>query len=156
LTARVAIDANLLLLLIVGEANRGWIAQHKRLRAYNEDAYELLIEIIGDASRVIVTPNVMTEVSNLACQGMAEPGCSQIREILRIFACRVDERYTRSRHAVEQRHYGRLGLTDAVLLQNPDPDVTLWTDDLDLYLAAAAASMPVQNFTHLRRTRGLL
>jgi hypothetical protein len=154
--ARVAIDANLLLLLVVGEASRDWIALHKGLRAYDENAYELLVEIVGDLSHAIVTPNVLTEVSNLACQGIAEPGCTQVRETLATFARQVEERYTKSSLAVDQEHYRRLGLTDAVLLLGAERDVTLWTDDLDLYLAAANAGLRAKNFTHYRRSRGLL
>ena len=154
--SKVAIDANLLLLLVVGEANRGWIARHKGLRAYDLEAFELLVEIIDDVSRVIVTPNVLTEVSNLACQGITEPGCSRIRAVLAEYVRAAEERYVQSRDAVAQNDYQRLGLTDAVLLLSSEPNVTLWTDDLDLYLAAARANLPVENFTHLRRSRGLL
>ena len=58
--SRVAIDANLMLLLVVGEANRRWIARQKGLRVYDDEAFDLLIEGIGDVSRIVVTPNVPT------------------------------------------------------------------------------------------------
>jgi hypothetical protein len=153
---RVAIDVNLLLLLVVGDANRSWIARHKRLKAYDDKAFDLLVEVIGDVSRMVVTPNVLTEVSNLACQGIAEPGCTQVRRVLAQYAVKASECYIESRVAVSHSEFLRLGLTDAVLLMNKDSDLRLWTDDLGLYLAAIAANLPVENFTHLRRSRGLL
>ena len=94
--SRVAIDTNLLLLLVVGETDRGWIKHHKRLGAYDIDAYELLVEIIRDISRVVVTPNILTEVSNLACQGIFEPGCTKVRQVLAAFARRIDEEYRKA------------------------------------------------------------
>lgn len=153
---RVALDANLLLLLVVGATARRFIRYSKRLGAYREPDFDLVLGIIRSASELIVTPNVLTEVSNLAPQGISEPGASEVGLVLADLARRSREVYVPSRDAVERPEYRRLGLTDAVLMDVALTGAVLWTDDLALYLAAAERGVPSCNFTYLRRERGLL
>jgi hypothetical protein len=57
------VDANLLLLLVVGATSRDYIEKHKRLRdTYTKDDYDLLVKMIGQYSNIIVLPNVLTEL----------------------------------------------------------------------------------------------
>ncbi len=59
------VDANLLVLLIVGNVNYGHIPKHKRTKAYTVDDYHKLCSILGKVGQIFVTPNILTEVSNL-------------------------------------------------------------------------------------------
>lgn len=152
---RIILDSNLLLLLIIGEADRGLIGSHKRLRQYDDGAFDLLTEVVRNATHLFLTPNVLTEVSNLACQGVSATSKSRIRDTLAAFSRLAEEIYIPSRRAVGNGAYLRLGLTDAVLLEVGHGSM-LWTDDMDLYLAAASLKLPVENFTHLRAERGNL
>ena len=52
----VVLDASIFLLLVVGTASRSYVGAHKRLRAYSEEDYDLLVDWISDAARVVVTP----------------------------------------------------------------------------------------------------
>ena len=63
----VIIDANLLPLVIVGRASRAYVERHKRWDNFSLEDYDCLAELLKTASRIIVTPNVLTEGSNLAC-----------------------------------------------------------------------------------------
>ncbi|MCH9807815.1 MAG: hypothetical protein K0U74_08795 [Alphaproteobacteria bacterium] len=153
----MALDSNLLLLLVVGETDLRLIERHRRLRAYDLDSYRLIAEMVVDASRILVTPNVLTEVSNLGCYGISEPGCSQIRATLRMLVKQAGEVYLPSSDAMGAHEFQRLGLTDATFLQIQWPeDCTLWTDDLDLWLAANARGVKVQRLLDMRQERGLL
>ena len=46
------IDANLLVLLVVGSEDRGLIAGHRRLRGYTADDFDRLLGIIESVERV--------------------------------------------------------------------------------------------------------
>ena len=70
------IDANLLLLLVVGNANPSAIARHRRLQEFTPDDYYMLIDLISQVQQVLVTPNTLTETSNLLGQH-GEPERSQ-------------------------------------------------------------------------------
>ena len=52
----VAIDSNLLLLLIVGSASRDYIAKHKRLKSFDSSDFDLLREQLSVASAIVLTP----------------------------------------------------------------------------------------------------
>ena len=62
------IDANLLVLLVVGSTDRDLIPKHRRLRVFAKEDYDLLIRFITQVDRVYVTPNTLTETSNLLAQ----------------------------------------------------------------------------------------
>ena len=84
------IDANLLLLLVVGSVSLGAIARHRRLREFTWDDYGILINLIGQVERVLVTPNTLTETSNLL--GLhGEPERSRFFERLRFIIEQVEE-----------------------------------------------------------------
>lgn len=60
------IDANLLLLYIVGSFNIDTIINKRftKTNGFNKDEYNLLMYIIDKAKKIIVTPNILTEVCN--------------------------------------------------------------------------------------------
>ena len=64
------IDANLVLLKIVGDVRPGWIGHRPRTSHFTANDYEILDRLLASfvahfGSRLVVTPNVLTEVSNL-------------------------------------------------------------------------------------------
>ena len=145
----VLLDANLLILLIVGTADRTYIGKHKRLRDYAEDDFNLLLRIIAPMSPIIVTPNILTEASNLVSQ-IAEPARTQIAMTFRALVGVVEERYVESRRAVDQIEFPRLWLTDSGILDEMSETRVLLTADLELYLAALHRGHQAINFNHLR------
>src|ERR1700748_375819 len=77
------LDANLLVLFTVGAASKDYIEKHKRLRAYTVRDYDLLCKaFIRIARQVIVTPNTVTEASNLIRQ-IADPARTHIARVFR-------------------------------------------------------------------------
>ena len=144
----IVLDANLLLLLVVGLTSRAYISKHKRLQGYEELDFDLLICLIGSAD-VIVTPNTLTETSNLVGQ-IREPARKQIYQRIRQMLTRLEERYIQSARAAEYKEFPRLGLADAAQLDVTGESHTLLTSDLDLYLAATARGLKAANFNHYR------
>ena len=148
------VDANLLLLWVVGRASREYIKDrvHKKLDAYSLEDFDLLSEILSKAPRVILTPNTLTEVSNHA-DWVKEPAKSEISAVLRCLAQAsdgVEEHIVASATATNRREFSRLGLTDSVLLELASGAWEILTADNHLYLAAAHAGYPATNFNHLR------
>jgi hypothetical protein len=148
-TASLVLDSHLLLLFVVGTTSRDYISKHKRLREYTQDDFTLLSELVSSAQGVFVTPNTLTEASNLVGY-IGEPARGHIYEVLGALIQSTEERYQESRRAAGRSEFLRLGLTDAVLLEATGTSHTLLTADLDLYLAATARGGPAVNFNHLR------
>ena len=144
------IDTNLLVLLVVGSVGRDLIEKHRRLSGYTAEDYEILIDLIDQVDRVYVTPNTLTETSNLLAQHR-EPERSRFFDRLRFIIQESEEVVVASAQASSNIEFNRLGLTDAALLEAVTPDTPLVTVDFDLYLAANAEGQEVAlNFTHLR------
>lgn len=144
------IDTNLLVLFVVGTASKEYIAKHKKLTEFTVEDYDRLVKIIARASEVLVTPNTLTETSNLAAY-INEPARSKVLNVLRtVIASASQERYVPSSVAAERKEFVRLGLADAVLLEIAAKDVTLLTTDFDLYNTALAKGAQALNFNHLR------
>lgn len=153
---RVALDANLLLLLVVGASSRDWIAGHKRLRQYDAEAYDLLIKVIAGADKLLITPNVLTEVSNVLDWSVSEPRRSALRQEFSDFVVSVCEVYHPSASAVVDPDFLVLGLADCAWLGCINAETVLLTDDLLLFSAAVSRGSIAFNFTHLRMEAGLL
>lgn len=143
------IDTNLLVLFVVGTADKGYIAKHKKLTAFTVEDYEMLVRMVSGASEVLVTPNTLTETSNLAAY-INEPARSKVLAVLRTVIAGSQERYVPSSTAAQRSEFIRLGLADAALLEVAAKNITLLTTDLDLYCAALAKGALALNFHHLR------
>ena len=145
------IDANLLVLLVVGTTDRGLIPKHRRLRRFTEDDYDLLVDLIIGDGPALVTPNTLTEASNLLAQHR-NPERSRLFDVLRLFIEDTKEVVVASVDAAGNNSFNQLGLTDAALLEVVTTDTPLITVDVKLYLAALAKGPDAAvNFTHLQR-----
>ena len=143
------IDANLLVLLVVGSEDRALIDRHRRLRDYTAADFDALLDIVGD-ELVLVTPNTLTEASNLLGQHR-DPQRSRLYGRLRWLIEESKEIIVRSADAASNGAYGRLGLTDAALLEVATAGTPVVTADVALYHAALAKDRAAAvNFVHHR------
>src|SRR6266481_2713988 len=62
----VLIDANLLLLHVVGAHDRRLVSTFKRLSAFAPEDLDTLVAVTRHFRSILVTPHILTEVSNLA------------------------------------------------------------------------------------------
>lgn len=137
------------MLLAAGMVSRRHIGKHRNLRAFSEEDYDVLLQLISKASRILVTPNTLTEASNLASQ-IRDPDRGRIREALRRIVNEAEEHYVPSRAAAARKEFLWLGLTDAAFLELPDIDATLLTVDGKLHQDTLANGRRSINFNHLR------
>lgn len=151
---RIAVDANLLLLLIVGRTAPKWIGQHQRLKTYTAQDYKMLVEVIANARSLLVIPHCIAEASNLLPQGLTEPLRASMFQSLKAMIDGSEEEYVASSRAAAEVSYTRLGITDAAWLVALNDRTTLLTDDNELYIAASSRGSNVVNFSHLRMAKG--
>ena len=129
MVAEALVDANLLILLVVGSVDPHLIRKNKRTRNFTPRDYDLLLDLIGE-KRVFVIPNTLTEASNLLTPH------PRFAAKLRDLIDGSTEETVSSATAARSAAFPRLGLTDAVLLEVASPARPLITVDLDLYVAA--------------------
>lgn len=143
------IDANLLVLLVVGSVGRRQVGVHRRARRFTPEDYERLLGMIGALERVLVTPNTLTEASNLLKSRSDRRSDRRFLDRLRLVIDRSEEVVVASAEAARNAAFPRLGLTDAALLEAVSEERPLITTDLDLYIAALSKGENAAfNFTH--------
>lgn len=115
--------------------------------------YDRLRRLIRRFGRVFVTPNTLTETSNLLAQHR-DPERSRFFRRLRFIIEKSEEIVIASEVAASNSAFARLGLADAALLEAVTAETPLVTVDVDLYRAALSKGPNTAvNFTRLRRRR---
>ena len=147
--SRLLIDTNLLVLFVVGTASTEYISKHKKLTEFTVEDYEVLLKIVAQAEEILVTPNTLTETSNLVAY-IGEPARTQVLQCLSVIIAEAKEKYVPSSPVAQRREFIWLGLTDTALLEASEQDVTLLTTDFNLYCAALKQGDTAFNFNHLR------
>ena len=144
------LDTNLLVLLVVGSVSRDLISKHRRLEDYTVEDFDILVEVLEGVNQLYVTPNTLTETSNLLGQH-GDPERSLLMGRLEFLIHESQEITVASTKASSNQNFQRLGLTDAVLLEAATEEIPLLTVDFSLYLAAIASGEErAINFTPYR------
>ena len=102
------LDTNLFVLLVVGSESRDLISKHRRLEHYSDEDYDILLEVLRDADQLFVTPNTLTETSNLVSQHR-EPERSLLMRRLQYFI-----------------HVSEEIVVASVLMPHPTPSTRSW------------------------------
>jgi hypothetical protein len=61
---KLLVDTNILLLYIVGSLSLDRIARHKRTDTFTVEDYRLLDRVLRQFGGIVVSPDILTEVSN--------------------------------------------------------------------------------------------
>lgn len=147
---QVILDTNLLVLFVIGMTDINLIEKHKRTQIFDVDDFELLKNTISKFDQIVVTPQILTETSNL----LSQADTSTKSAILNTYALLLElqkEEYMTSISIVKHESFTRFGLTDCGILLMLDQERTLITTDAKLYYEAAKLSNNAVNFNDFRR-----
>jgi rRNA-processing protein FCF1 len=146
--ARLLVDANLLVLYIVGRVAPRRIREFKRTSQYDENSYLVLDRFITQFKELYTLPHVLSEVSNLTDLRGTERAAA--REELKKLIVLHKEPNSPSAAATNHRVYDRLGLTDAAIATMArQHHCAVLTDDLELHLALQREGVHSWKFAHL-------
>ena len=142
----ILLDTNLLLLLWVGRWNPKMIAHHKRTVQFDQSDFEMLERFVATFQRVVVTPSILTESTNLIRQhrNRRDISATLIEQITPL-----DERFRPSVEVIGETAFVPLGLTDAGIITQARDGWLVLTVDFDLVNALNAEGLNVLNFFHL-------
>lgn len=150
---RILIDTNLLILLVVGGTDTALIVKHKRTRSFEPDDYVLLVSMLSSFDKIVVTPHILAETSNLIAQ-TDEVTRDRLRRTFANLIPLQDEVHHPASNTILHQAFLRLGLADCAILDLVDDDLSLITTDLDIYLQASKQHPDSAiNFNHVRQSR---
>lgn len=117
----VIVDANLLLLLLVGDLSPARVEQFKPTRSHFVAAdYVRLKELLTGLDRLVVTPHILTEVSNFLGKASSQEGTYALRSHLAESIGRFDIQDVPIAALVsagdDKQIFCTLGLTDAGII----------------------------------------
>jgi hypothetical protein len=144
----VLVDTNLLVLFLVGRVNRRRILNFKRTGDFVIEDYDLLVRLIAWFGKLIATPHVLSQVSDLT--DLTGNELTAIRELFKVLVEKVEESYDTSRLLVGDPAFKRLGLTDATIATVCSRGVLVLTADAELHVALQERAIDALNFNHIR------
>ncbi|HEX8691401.1 MAG TPA: PIN domain-containing protein [Longimicrobium sp.] len=148
-TAGVLVDTNLLLLYFVGALDPDRIPRFKRTNTFTPEDHALLRRFLGRFERVVTTPHILAEVSNLAGElsGAVRDG------VFAKFAAGItlmEERHAPAAELAAQPSFPRFGLTDTAVVHHARGRYLVLSDDFRLSQYLQHQGVDVINFNHLR------
>jgi hypothetical protein len=144
------LDTNVLLLLYVGLVDRAIISRFKRTQMFAPEDFDMLRGIVARFEKIVTTPHILTEVSNLADRLTGQDHVVFWR-LFRSTIAAFDERHEYSRLVAGEPVFSRLGLTDTAISRIASAgSVTVLTVDVDLWAHLLSAGVVAHNFNHVR------
>jgi hypothetical protein len=144
----VLVDSNLLVLLLVGTVNTKRILSFKRTQDFTLEDFDLLVKLITWFGKVIVTPHVLSQVSDLA--DLSGKELRTIRRLFKTVVETIEESYDSSRGLVSDPIFEHLGLADAAIATVCSRGILVLTADLELQLALEKRGGEALNFNYVR------
>jgi hypothetical protein len=144
----VLVDANLLVLLLVGAVNKRRILQFKRTQSFTIEDFEPLVCLINGFGKLISTPHVLSQVSDLADLSGKEQ--REIRQMFKSLVVELIEEYDTGQVLVADPLFERLGLADAAIAAVCSRGILVLTTDVELQLALQRRGADALNFNHVR------
>jgi len=111
---RILLDANILLLLLIGSFERSRIAQFKRTAGFSEFEFDQLVGFLRAFTQIVTTPHILTEVSNLG-NALPEHLKGSWGDHFAIRAGSFVEVFEKSKSLMEGPVFRVFGLTDAAI-----------------------------------------
>lgn len=155
----ILVDTNLLLMLLVGVVDDKQLG-HGRLGRYTKQHHQVLGKSLQRFEKLITTPHILTEVSNLGGQQLkgehlekfftllSSPGLFNIKSVTDL----TIERHI-SRRDVGTLHIAKFGLTDSAIIKLCTTESLgrplLISDDFPLYEIVARLKGDAVNFNHI-------
>lgn len=110
----VLVDSSPLLLLLVGTFDESLVERFKRLSGYDSSDFDLLVQFLA-GRRVLVTPGVLAEVSNMAMQ-LGREGFQRLVDRNIQGLRQMGESYVTKDIILEAPELKKVGVTDTSLV----------------------------------------
>lgn len=146
---KLLIDTEPLVLLIVGSSVRGELRNHGAIKdKYDNKDYDILISFVKKYKQIIVTPNILTEVSHhISCTSGDDK--FRVNAFFKDFIKTHLEIYISSK-TILKSPFWELEIADNASLEAIDSETDFLTSDSELFKACLSLEKSVINFNRIR------
>ena len=145
----ILVDTNILLLYFVGQVDPNIISRFNRTEQFTIEDYTVLCNLLKYFQKIVSTPNILTEISNLS-QQIRDPARSKLFDNFSNQIHVIEEHYIKSKVAANNDNFEKFGLTDIVIIELVAGRFLLLTDDFKLSQYLLKKTIDVINFNHIR------
>ena len=145
----VLVDSNLLLLLFIGSYEKELIPKFKRTDKFLIEDFETLLNFLNFFQQIVTTPNVLTEVSNLANQ-LPEHTKAGFYSLFHSLIAHWNEQFISTSRLLSDAQLRILGIADLSISALAARPILVLTDDFRLAGKLQQRGLDVVNFNHLR------
>ena len=146
----ILVDANLFLGFLIGSLHPRHLTDCRATtKHFGPEDFPLLKSFLGQFKRIVTTPHVLTEVSNLAGR-LPLSLHTEFRVLFRTIINRLSEQSMPSRTVSAHDDFLRFGLTDTAISLLSSGRFLVLTDDASLAGLLATRRIDVVNFNHVR------
>jgi hypothetical protein len=147
----LVVDANLLVLIVVGSLAPERIERFARTKKYTGDDFNLAREFIARFRWTVTTPHILSQVSDLLQfqRVHGDLGAAIIATLRHIYAT-THELQVPARNLAREPSYPEIGLADCSIMDAASRGCTIFSDDLALHNVALSRGYKSINFTEHR------
>lgn len=145
----VLLDTNILLLYVIGTYDPKRIESFKRTNIFLQKDFTLLCALLNRFEKLVVTPHILTEVSNLSGQ-IGDVAKSEVFSKISVFISKSEEQYIAAALVCDDPGFNRFGLTDIAIHLVAKERFLVLTEDFALYNSLSKRGIDVINFNHIR------
>lgn len=144
----VLVDTNMLIVYLVSLLDEKWASAF----GYSSDDVLLLKEVLAPFKKLIVTPAILGEVTNLSNVRLPKHIRNAFFQLLSELLPKevFSERNVALSKVVSGQGFGRLGFADGTIEELARTGIPVITDDFDLYFLLASNELEVFNYNHIR------
>ena len=147
----VLVDTNLLIGFLAGTLSKAHLKDCRATKVFTAEDFDLLNSFLGNFQKVVTTPHILTETSNLAGK-LPEKLYTSFRQIFRNMVVEAEERFEPSNDLCVREEFLRLGLADTAIGATAPGQFLVLTDEFALYGSLQKRGVDVVNFNHLRQS----
>jgi hypothetical protein len=148
----ILIDANSLVILLLGLIDPRLIGKDSRSSIYAEEDFNDLLNVVGTLERLVVLPNIWTEVDNLLNGLSGSYKYVYVKKITDTIKA-TSEKYLSSLVGTESPAFYDLGLTDSLILEYSKECELLVTSDSRLSDYALAYGIRVYDMVKAKNEK---
>lgn len=146
----ILIDSNALVLLILGLIDPNLVEGHRRTSIYTQKDFHKLLAVIQDLKKLVVLPNIWTEVDNLLNDNLKGNLKWRYIQVLKELVSQTTEKYLISAVGVSSNYFIEIGLTDSLIIELRESFDFLITADSKLSDIAKAHGIEVYDLVQQR------